>query len=233
MRGRVRDRVRVVRRRDGTRELRVDETYASIWRPGVATTGSVWDALALPVLALPPARRRRALILGLGGGSAARLLRALAPGISITGVELDADVLRAARRDFGLDELDVEVVRDDARAVLARARRRFDLIVDDVFVGEGDDVHKPDWLPRPGLEQAWRRLAPGGVLVSNALDEAPEVAATLRRLAPHRVRVRIDGYDNQVFAASTSRLDARDLRARARSEPILGDALSRLRFSRG
>jgi spermidine synthase len=216
--------------RGRTRELRVDGTFASSWQPGRVTTGSVWDALALPVLALPPHRRRSVLILGLGGGSAARLVRALAPDASIVGVEFDAAVVRAARRHFGLGALGVEVVRGDARAYLERTRRRFDLVIDDVFVGCGDAVHKPDWLPRPGLALARRRLARGGVLVSNALDEAARVAATLCRLAPARVCLRIQDYDNRILLAGPTGLDATSLRKSVRAEPLLAETLGRLRF---
>jgi spermidine synthase len=223
------DRVRVVKR-GRRRELRVDGTFASSWRPGEATTGSVWDALALPILALPPVRRRRALVLGLGGGSAARLLRALAPTIEIVGVEYDAEVLRAARRHFDLDALGVEVVRGDAREYLASSRRRFDLVIDDVFVGRGPEVHKPDWLPEPGLARAAARLASGGLLVSNTLDEHREVAGWLRPRFPAVVRIRIEDYDNRVLVAGPAGLDARRLRAAAAAEPRLAGVLPKLGF---
>jgi len=222
-------RVRVVAR-GRRRELRVDGTFASSWRPGELATGSVWDALALPVLALPPARRRRLLVLGLGGGSAARLLRAFAPRAAIVGVEYDGAVLRAARRHFGLDALGLEVVTGDARAYLERTRRRFDLVIDDVFVGRGADVHKPDWLPEPGLGLAAARLARGGLLVSNALDEAPAVARALGARFPARVRITVEDYDNRVLVAGPEGLSARALRSAATVEPILAATLPRLRF---
>ena len=60
-------------------------------------TRCVWDAIAAPILWLPESRRRRILILGLGGGSIARIARALAPKAEIVGVELDRDVVRLAR----------------------------------------------------------------------------------------------------------------------------------------
>src|SRR5262245_41530744 len=69
------------------RALRVDGTFASWYTPGSALTGSVWDALAAPLCWLPKLRRRSVLVLGLGAGSAARLVRALAPGARIVGVE--------------------------------------------------------------------------------------------------------------------------------------------------
>jgi spermidine synthase len=221
------DRIRIRDTRRG-RALEIDGTFASFWSSERVATGSVWDALVAPLLALPPARRRSALILGLGGGSAARLVRAIAPGAAIVGVELDRAVVAAARRHFDLDALGVEVICDDARAVLARERRRFDLVIDDVFVGAGRDVRKPAWLPEPALAHAARRVAPGGVLVSNSIDEAPAVARAVRRLAPHVLELRVDGYDNRVFAGSTRPLDARRLRAAIAADPALAPTLAKL-----
>jgi spermidine synthase len=222
------DRIRVRETRKG-RSLEIDGTLASFWaRDGVAT-GSVWDALVAPLLALPPARRRSVLILGLGGGSAARLVRAIAPSAHVVGVEYDGGVVAAARRHFALDALDVEVVRGDARDVLRRERRRFDLVIDDVFVGRGRAVRKPDWLPMPFLPLAAKRVAPGGVLVSNAIDEAALVRRTLQALRPHAIELRVDGYDNRVFAASAERLDPHALRRAIAVEPALAPTLSRLR----
>jgi spermidine synthase len=192
-------------------------------------TGSVWDALGASLLLLPPARRRRVLVLGLGGGSVARVVRALAPRARIVGVERSTEVLAAARRWLELDGLDVEVVHADARQYLARSRRRFDAVVEDVFVGRNRQVRKPDWLPLPGLELAARRLAPGGLLVSNTIDEYPEVKAALRRLFPGMVRIEVEDYDNRVLVAGPRRLSGRALRAALRREPILAATLPRLR----
>ena len=76
-------RVEVRHTRKG-RALRINGTFASWYQPGAAATGSVWDALVAPMLLLPSSRRTRVLILGLGGGSAARLVRALAPSARTT-----------------------------------------------------------------------------------------------------------------------------------------------------
>jgi len=207
------------------RTLEIDGTFASFWSHAGVATGSVWDALAAPFLATA---RRSALILGLGGGSAARLLRALAPRARLVGVEYDPAVVAAARRHFALDTLGLEIVCGDARDVLRRERRRFDLVIDDVFVGFGRAVRKPEWLPHPFLPLAAARVAPGGVLVSNAIDEAPAVRRALHALRPHVLELRIDGYDNRIFAGSDAALGARELRAAIAASPALAPTLRKL-----
>ena len=224
-----RARVRV-ERGPGGRQLIVDETFASLYRPGSVTTGSVWDAIAAPLLVLPPEARRSVLLLGLGGGSAARIVRAVAPEALIVGVELDREVVGLARRWFDLDALELELVVDDALDFLRHEERLFDVVLEDVFVGHGDDVHKPRWIPHPGHELAAARVRPGGLLVSNTLDEAPVVARALRALFPSLVRIEIEDYDNLVFVAGPETLDARGLRAAVAASPVLAGTLSALRF---
>ncbi|MBW2267858.1 MAG: fused MFS/spermidine synthase [Deltaproteobacteria bacterium] len=225
----MRPRVEVKVGRRG-RALEIDGTFASWYEPGLPITGSVWDALAAPLLALPPARRRDVLVLGLGGGSVARVVRALAPQARIVGVEMSGEVLRAARRWLELDALDVEVVRADARVYLQRARRRYDLVIEDLFVGRGRAVHKPDWLPDPGLEWVRRRLAPGGLLVSNTIDEAAPMAAALARHFRGLISIEVEDYDNRVLVAGGRQLTARGLRAALGADPILGATLPRLKL---
>lgn len=217
-----------VERRRGILSLRVDGTTASSYRPGSPLTGSVWDAMVAPLAWLPRTRRRSVLVLGLGGGSAARLVRAIAPRCRIVGVESSAEVLRAARRWFDLDSLDVEVVHGCARQFLRRSRARFDLVIEDVFIGSGRDVHKPDWLPEPGLAAAARHLHRGGVLVSNSIDETAEVAREMRAQMPSTVRIDVEGYDNSIVVGGPGPICARGLRSAAAAHPLLRQTLPRL-----
>ncbi|HEY8121824.1 MAG TPA: methyltransferase domain-containing protein [Myxococcota bacterium] len=210
------------------RELRVDGTYASSWTPGEIATRSVWDALAASVLALPPPRRRSVLLLGLGAGSAARLVRALAPRARIVGVELDRDVVAAARRWFELDALRVEVIVGDARAVVARLRGRFDVVMEDVFIGREATLRKPDGFPLPVLAHAKRLLAAGGVVASNTIDEGPAVRRALAARFPRVLEIAVAEHDNRIYIAGGTELDARRLRAELRASPLLGPTLPRL-----
>jgi spermidine synthase len=223
--------VRVVVR-GGRRTLRVDGSFASTWQPGRETTGSVWDGIAAGLLARPPARRRSVLLLGLGGGSAARVVRAVAPRARIVGVEIDPGVVRAARRWFDLDALGIEVVVDDAARYLARTRRRFDAVLEDVFTGDARRLRKPPGFPLPALDHVKRVLRPGGIAVCNTLDESAEVRAALavrfRRLAC----VEIDDYDNRIFVASDGPLSAAGLRDAVAADAVLGASLGALSFRR-
>jgi spermidine synthase len=224
-------RVRVVLR-GGRRTLRIDGSFASSWQPGRETTGSVWDGIAAGLLALPPERRRSVLLLGLGGGSAARVVLALAPRARIVGVEIDADVVRAARRWFDLDALGIEVVTDDAARFLRRTRARFDAVLEDVFMGDARRLRKPPGFPLPALDHVRRSLRPGGIVVCNTLDESAEVRAALATRFARIVRVEIDDYDNRIFVASDGSLSAAALRDAAAADPVLGPSLRALSFRR-
>lgn len=213
-----------------SRVLRVDDTFASTYEPGRIATGSVWDAIACGVLALPPERRRRMLLLGLGGGSAARIVRALAPQAEIVGVEFSADVVRLAREHLDLDSLDLEVRIGDAREAIRGERRRYDAILEDVFVGSGRAAYKPDGLPHPLFERARARLRPGGVFISNALDEAPAVRRAMTGLFAHCVEIGLVEFDNRVYVGSEAPITARRLRRAVAADEILADSLPQLSF---
>ena len=232
----ARERIRL-RVRGKRRELRVDGTLASSWTPGEIATRSVWDALAASVLALPPARRRSVLLLGLGAGSAARIVRALAPDARIVGVEFDPDVVAAARRWFELDALRVEVVIGDAREVVARRevaaslRDRFDAVLEDVFIGREATLRKPDGFPLPLLDHALRLLAPGGVVASNTIDEGPAVRRALAARFPRLVEIAVAEHDNRIYVGGgAAMLDARQLRAEVAASELLRATLPRLKF---
>lgn len=220
-----------VRRTPGGLELRVDGTLASNHPTGRAGAGPVWDALALPALALPPDRRRSFLVLGLGGGSVAKVLRALAPAARIVGVEIDPEVVAAARGHLGLDALGVEVVLGDAISALRAERRRFDLIVEDAFVGNTRTIRKPPGFPEPLLTHALRRLAAGGLIVCNTIHEGPQVAAALRAHADALLAIQVRGYWNRILVGGPE-LDAGALRRAAAQASILADSLPSLSIRR-
>jgi spermidine synthase len=202
-----------VRRVRGGLELRIDGTQASVHRSGRALTGAVWWALASPVLLLPRDRPRRVLLLGLAAGSAARAVRELDAEAEIVGVELNPEVLRLARRHFDLDRVGVELVVGDALEYLRRGRRRFDLIVEDLFVGDSRSVRKPGWVPGEGYRLIRRRLRRRGYVVSNTIHETPAVVRAMRAFGGGIVSLDVQGHWNRILVCG-ERLRARELRRR-------------------
>ena len=204
-------------------ELRVDGTLASLHRPDRGLTGTVWWALAAPVVLLPRGRPPRVLVLGLGGGSVARAVRELAPRAEIVGVENDPAVLRAARRHFQLDRLGVELREVDARDYLATETRRFDLIVEDLFVGGVRAVRKPDWLLGEGYRRMRRRLRAGGLVSVNTIHETKAVLQALAACPGRIVSLDVRGHWNRIVHCGRDLPAPRELRRRlAAHSPLAG-----------
>src|SRR5881398_2333277 len=108
---------------DGTRtELILNEGEAihSIYDTSSLLTGGPWDYMLIadsfrPAQASEPVPKDVA-ILGLAGGTAARqYTAAYGPGVQITSVEIDPEIVSVAHRYFHLDEPNVHPVVSDAR----------------------------------------------------------------------------------------------------------------------
>lgn len=167
------------------------------------------------------------MILGLAGGSVARVARALLPGAKLVGVEKDRDVLDVAFREFGLAKLEVEIVEDDAFHYLRRERRRFDAVIEDLMVGTSRTVRKPAGLLER-YDLVTRRVARDGVLVVNTIHETPRVARILARGPGTLLRIGVDGYYNRILAIGPPALRASAFRARLAAHPVLSASLATL-----
>jgi spermidine synthase len=79
-----------------------------------------------------------ALILGLGGGSAATLVKKYWKEASITGVDIDPVFVEMGKKYLGLDDIDVEVIIKDASEYIGNVKKEeltYDLILVDMYVG--------------------------------------------------------------------------------------------------
>lgn len=215
--------VRVQRTREGT-FLYVDGSCASVWRPTGALTGGSWDLLAAPVVLAPAGRPPRVLLLGVGGGTVIRVIRALRADARVVAVDLDAEVLAVARRAFALDRLGATIVRADADRFLRDlpGREPFDVIIDDIYERGTAGMRKPaGWAAT--LRRAAARLGPGGMLVCNALDARD--ARDLRPALPApMVALAHADYHNVILVAGhagTARAVGRMLRACAALAPTM------------
>jgi hypothetical protein len=167
-------------------------------------TDSVFDLLACACRLHP--NPLQIALLGFAGGSVLAALRALGIRAQVQGIDLDRqgyDRLRQGRPGW-LQPLCWR--KTDAIAWLARTRRRFDVIVEDLSVPCGGDVEKPEstWEIVPRLMAG--RLAPGGLAVFNLL-RPPGMGwsrgiADIQKPFAHAVRADLFDYHNRVLIAS-------------------------------
>ncbi|MGH2516163.1 MAG: spermidine synthase [Ktedonobacterales bacterium] len=158
-------------------------------RPG--SGGGYWG------LMLPPGCPRRALLLGLGGGTVAHLLARRCPDAEIVGVERDAEVIAIARTDFALDSVTrLTIVEADA-FIWAAAHAEsepgsFDLICLDLF--EAGRL-AAGTLATVFLRQLAALLAPDGTLAVNLMVTArtSDQLHRLRRVFELRRELRLRG----------------------------------------
>lgn len=162
-------------RRAGERvDLEVEGATFATWHPRHAFTGYSWDALAAAALLRAGGPPTSVLLLGLGGGTVTRQLRALLPDVRLVGVEIDAGVIALASTYMGLDQQKVEVHVEDAYGYLARTSERFDVVLDDLFLTGPNDVVRSRVPQGETLALLRRRVADGGLFVANLITDAGE-----------------------------------------------------------
>jgi spermidine synthase len=138
--------------------------------------------------------QRRILLIGLGGASMQKFLHDLLPETVLETVEIDPAVVRIARKFFGFEPDDKQIVHiGDGRAFIENSKKRYDII----FL----DAYGPDSIPyglatQEFLQAVRDRLAEGGIVCSNLLTGNPrfwdmvktyaEVFPELRLIKPPR-----------------------------------------------
>lgn len=129
---------------------------------------------------------RSALVLGLGAGIVPMQLAAR--GVQTGVVEIDPVSQRVAQQFFGFDPARVATHQADARTFLRRCPQRYDVIVIDLFHGDGT----PDYLvTREFFRDLRHCLAPQGVAVFNTFADLERPVsyahflATLQTELPH------------------------------------------------
>ncbi|MBL8863404.1 MAG: fused MFS/spermidine synthase [Planctomycetes bacterium] len=218
---------RVVESGDGPermRRLEVNESlgsFQSVWQPepGPLPAGYYYNAFALPAWWGRPPGAWRVLVLGLGAGTAWRVLEgALPPGVEFesTGVEIDPGVVELGRRWMdlpGASRADRIVAAGvDGRAALRFVPQRFDLLVLDAYQNQ---VEIPPQLASVEFfAEAARCLASDGILVANVgafgLDD-PVLEALARTMAK--------GFERRVLAVRVPFSRNVALFARVEGEP--------------
>jgi spermidine synthase len=189
------------------RSLRFNEGFATqsvLPADGSLYLRDVWGHYAAAPAWTRGGRPQRALLLGLGGGSAARSWRTLYPDAEIVGVELDPAVI-ALGQQYLDSPRDIEAHAADARAWLRGDQRRFDVIVVDAFQFPYIPFHLTTVEFFTALDQ---HLASGGAVMLNVgrdgdRDEVVHaIARTLREVFPHVALAPVQNQTNAILVAT-------------------------------
>lgn len=128
----------------------------------------IWDD-GVKGLAKKP---QKVLILGFGGGGAARVINRRFPQAEIVGVEIDHVIVEIARKYFDLPQIEnLNLVINDAVLFIKECQEKFDLILVDLYQGQK--------IPRECqtdefLNDVRLLLAPEAVAIFNHLYSRPD-----------------------------------------------------------
>jgi len=124
-------------------------------------------------------RPRRALKIGLGGGSLVKYFWKRLPWMKTRVVELDARVLEVARAQFHLPPDDARLAVEIGDGAEALAPECCDLLVVDAFA----DEHPPAALVSQAFfDAAWLALESPGALVLNLMNDDPKLDERIARV---------------------------------------------------
>ena len=122
---------------------------------------------------------RRALMIGLGGGSLAKFFHRRLAGLRTHIVEYDERVIATARSLFQVPADDARLTIEHGDGVQALAPECCDLLVVDGF----EDESMPEaMVSQAFFDAAWCALEEPGVLVMNFMDDARDFDRNLQRL---------------------------------------------------
>ncbi|MFZ5932540.1 MAG: spermidine synthase [Patescibacteria group bacterium] len=144
---------------------------------------------------------KNCLLLGLGGGSAATLVRKYWEDAEITGVDIDPIMVELGKKYLKLPQ--VRIVINDAYLFLEKKRKKFDLVLVDTYSG---DKYPEEFEKEKFIALVKSSLSQGGIAIFNRLyyrEKRPEAVRFGERLEKVFPRVeRIFPEANIMFIAS-------------------------------
>ena len=108
------------------------------------------------------------LILGLGGGSASRIVEKYWPQAKITGVDIDPVIVEMGKKYLGLEKIRVEIVIEYAYSWLVRNSKikKYDLVLVDIYKGfDVPEIFETDKF----LKLTLKLLTDEGIAIFNRL----------------------------------------------------------------
>lgn len=202
--------MKLIRTRNGARLVEAGTVVSEILRaPGPSHT--LFDVLAAAAAALTPGPR--VLLLGFAGGGIVAPLRAMGFDGELEAVDLSLDGARIFRELSAAWAGEVRVHPAEASAWIGNDLRRWDLVVEDLFLDGPSGMAKPDVCRAQLPRLLARRLGPRSVAVVNVL---PVPGLAFRELVqplvapyPRRLVVHLDEYENKLVLGGRALAGAR------------------------
>ena len=163
----------------------------SVYRPDMLLADGIWDAfLIAPYFAPAPTRPEDVhsmLIIGLAGGTVARLATLAYGPIPIDGVELDPAIIETGKQYFDMTEAKLRPIALDGRYFLNHSAGKYDIIA--------IDAYRPPYIPfhlttAEFFAEVAAHLTPNGVVAINVGRTADDfalvnaLAVTMKRSFP-------------------------------------------------
>jgi spermidine synthase len=104
------------------------------------------------------------LILGLGGGSVAKLVRKYWPKAKVIGVDIDPVIVELGKKYLDLKGIDIVIA--DAKDFVKKSKNKYDLIVVDTYLG---DNYPSEFESSTFLNSVTKLLKVNGLIVFNRL----------------------------------------------------------------
>lgn len=161
-----------VRSAGNSRRLYSNGVFHSHYNPNHALSNSIWDLLVLPALFQKSDSVRRVLLMGVGGGTAIKLLNRYLKPQKIVGVEINDTHLYIAKKFFGITKKEAELIHADAISWIRNYKGpKFDLIIDDMFGHAQGDIQRAVALNTSWFNTLHRNLDRNGLLVINTTEK--------------------------------------------------------------
>ena len=110
---------------------------------------------------------QKILVLGLGVGNLAGIINNIFPAASITGVEIDPDIVKIGKKYFNLDNIsNLKIEICDAFNLIKKTKIKYDLIFVDLFIGENspEEIESGNFL-----EILSQTVSKDGLIIFNRL----------------------------------------------------------------
>lgn len=182
-------RIKVIKTLEGLR-ITVEEISQSGW-----LVEKVWNS-ALKRVKKDRPEIKSVAILGLGGGSAAKLVNKYWPDARITGIDIDPVMVELGKKYLGLSRMNsIKIAIEDAEEWIDknRGKKSFDLVLIDVYKG----ARIPEKFTTPDfIKKVNNILKRGGIAAFNHLYSAAEkedgdsLGTKLREIFPALITVK-------------------------------------------